>query len=76
MVAGLTVAERQSAITVSALVALCGIAMAIGGRDDLLGVHGVIVLIAGLSDPEIETAYRVLDHIGGVLAVATEKPAA
>src|SRR6478736_9521454 len=48
MVAGLTVAERQSAITISALVAFCGLVMAIAGHDDLMGVHGVIVLLCGL----------------------------
>ena len=48
MIATLTVEERQRAIAVSAFLALCGLVMAIAGRDDLLGAHGVIVLLFGL----------------------------
>ena len=47
MVSGLTVAERQFAIGVSALLALCGLAMAIAGQDDLMGAHGFVVLAFG-----------------------------
>ena len=47
MVSGLTVAERQIAIGVSAALALCGLAMAIAGQDDLMGAHGFLVLVFG-----------------------------
>jgi cytochrome c oxidase cbb3-type subunit 1 len=49
MVSGLTVAERQFAIGVSALLALCGLAMAIAGQDDLMGAHGFVVLVFGVA---------------------------
>ena len=48
MIAALTVAERQRAISISVLLALCGLAMAIAGRDDLFSVHGAIILLFGL----------------------------
>ena len=48
MIAALTIAERQRAISISALLALCGLVMAIAGRDDLFGAHGVIVMLFGI----------------------------
>jgi len=48
MVAALTLDERQRAIGVSALLALCGLAMAIAGGHDPFGVHGVIVMLFGV----------------------------
>lgn len=48
MIAALTIADRQRAIAISAALALCGLVMAIAGRDDLLGAHGVIVMLFGL----------------------------
>lgn len=48
MVSALTIAERQRAVSISLFVALCGLVMAIAGRDDLLGTHGIIVLLFGL----------------------------
>ena len=48
MVSGLTVSERQLALVVLALLALCGLAMAVAGRGDPLGAHGFIVLAFGV----------------------------
>ncbi len=49
MVAQLTSSERQSAAIILILAAVIGIAMAGFGRTDLLGIHGVIVLIYSLA---------------------------
>jgi len=43
----LTSAERSTAMLISGLVVLAGLVMAIAGRDDLLGVHGLIIVIFG-----------------------------
>ena len=48
MVATLTTNERQLAMLVSAFFAFIGIAMAAAGRDDVMGMQGVIVLLSGL----------------------------
>jgi len=48
MVATLTTNERQLAMLVSAFFAFIGIAMAAAGRDDVMGMQGVIVLLFGL----------------------------
>ena len=48
MVAQLTRGERQLAIVVLTLVALAGLAMAVAGRADPIGVHGFIVLVASV----------------------------
>ena len=45
MVSGLTVSERQYSLVVLLLLAAVGLAMAAGGRGDLLGTHGFVVLI-------------------------------
>ncbi len=45
MVSQLTLSERQYALVILVLAALCGLAMAAGGRSDPLGVHGIIVMI-------------------------------
>jgi len=45
MVSQLTLTERQYALIILVLAALCGLAMAAGGRGDPLGVHGIIVMI-------------------------------
>ncbi|WP_136161231.1 cytochrome-c oxidase, cbb3-type subunit I [Sphingomonas flavalba] len=45
MVSELTVAERERAMGITGLLALCGMIMAIGGSNDPLGVHGFIVLL-------------------------------
>jgi len=49
MVSTMTIRERQIALSLSVLVALWGLAMAVAGRHDLMGVHGFIVLLAGLA---------------------------
>ena len=45
MVSQLTLSERQYALVILVLAALCGLLMAAGGRGDPLGVHGIIVMI-------------------------------
>ena len=47
MVRGLTRSERISAMMLTGIVLLAGLAMAAGGRDDLMGAHGWIVLLFG-----------------------------
>ena len=49
MVSTMTITERQIALIISTLVALCGIFLAAAGRQDALGVHGFIVALAGLA---------------------------
>ena len=48
MIADMTRAERLWAMLILGALGLVGLAMAIAGRNDLLGVHGWIVLAAGL----------------------------
>ena len=48
MIAQLTRNERQLAILISLTVTICGLALAIAGRNDPLGMHGALVMIAGL----------------------------
>ena len=45
MIAKLTSSERQNALILAAIVALAGMAMAALGRSDVLGVHGLIVML-------------------------------
>ena len=45
MVSGLTISERQIALALLGLLAMLGIAMAAAGRDDPIGVHGLIILV-------------------------------
>jgi cytochrome c oxidase cbb3-type subunit 1 len=62
MVSQLTVSERQLALVILGLLAICGLAMAVGGRGDPMGAQGFVVLIytvgvafmvmAGLYAPE------------------------
>jgi len=49
MVSTMTTNERQIALVISALVALCGIVLAAAGRHDPLGTHGLLILLAGLA---------------------------
>ncbi|MEH2473425.1 cytochrome c oxidase cbb3-type subunit 1 [Nitrobacteraceae bacterium AZCC 2161] len=49
MIAQLTKSERQLALVILLAVTICGLAMGIAGRDDPLGVHGAIVILAGLA---------------------------
>ena len=48
MVATLTHSERRLALLLLTLLGLTGLAMAIGGRGDPMGVHGFIVLVFSL----------------------------
>jgi cytochrome c oxidase cbb3-type subunit 1 len=48
MIADLTLAERVWAMLILGSLGLAGLAMAVAGRNDLLGVHGWMVLAAGL----------------------------
>ncbi len=48
MVAGLTKGERLLAIVLSIAVALCGLALAGAGQHGALGVHGLIIALAGI----------------------------
>ena len=49
MVAQLTKNERQLALIILLAISLWGLAMAVAGRGDPLGVHGAIVLLAGIA---------------------------
>ena len=48
MIADLTRAERLWAMMILGALGIVGLAMAVAGRNDLMGVHGWIVLAAGL----------------------------
>ncbi|MEP2828128.1 cytochrome-c oxidase, cbb3-type subunit I [Parvibaculum sp.] len=48
MVSTLTRSERQAAIAISVLVAMCGLAFAALGRHDVLEIHGFLILAFGL----------------------------
>ncbi|MGE0749752.1 MAG: cytochrome-c oxidase, cbb3-type subunit I [Variibacter sp.] len=48
LVEQLTRNERQTALVISTVLATVGLAMAAGGRGDPLGVHGVLVMLAGI----------------------------
>ncbi len=49
MIAQLTKSERQLALIILLALTICGLAMAIAGRQDPLGVHGAIVMLAGIA---------------------------
>ena len=49
MVSRLTSSERQIALVILTLTGLLGLAMAVAGRGDPMGVHGFIVLFASLA---------------------------
>ncbi|WDR06290.1 cytochrome-c oxidase, cbb3-type subunit I [Devosia rhodophyticola] len=49
MIADLTRAERTWAMIIVGGLTVIGLAMAVGGRNDLLGVHGWMVMIVGLA---------------------------
>src|SRR4029079_7353916 len=48
MIAQLTRYERQLALFILLALSLCGLAMVAAGSHDPLGVHGAIVLLAGI----------------------------
>ena len=49
MISTMTTTERQIALLISALVALCGLVLAAAGRHDPLGTHGLLILVAGMA---------------------------
>ena len=49
MIAQLTKGERQLALILLLVLSICGFAMAVAGQGDPLGVHGAIVLLAGIA---------------------------
>ena len=48
MIAQLTKNERQLSLLIVLTLAVCGSAMAVAGGGDPLGVHGAIVMLAGI----------------------------
>jgi cytochrome c oxidase cbb3-type subunit I len=48
MMAQLTRNERQRAILISLVVAICGLVLGLAGRDDPIGIHGALIFIAGV----------------------------
>src|SRR6187549_2913344 len=49
MISQLTTNERQTALVLLIVLAVVGLVMAAGGRDDVLSVHGGLVMIAALA---------------------------
>ena len=49
MIGQLTLGERRLALLISVSLALCGLAIAFAGRDDPLGLHGALILVAALA---------------------------
>lgn len=47
MISQLTKGERQSAVGILLALAICGLVFAIAGRNDPIGVHGVLVMVVG-----------------------------
>ena len=48
MIAQLTRSERQSALIILLVLSVGGLAMAVAGSGDPLGIHGAIVMLAGI----------------------------
>jgi cytochrome c oxidase cbb3-type subunit 1 len=48
MIAQLTRNERQSAILIGLVVAICGSLLGLAGRDDPIGIHGALIFVAGV----------------------------
>ncbi len=49
MTSQMTLMERQIALTIGCLLTIIGLALAVAGRGDPLGVHGFIIAIAGVA---------------------------
>ena len=49
MIGQLTKQERQGALIILTALAIVGLMMTIGGRDDPLGAHGALVVVAALA---------------------------
>ena len=47
LIAGLTTTERQTGLFLAGLVTLMGAALGIAGRNDLLGYHGLLIVVFG-----------------------------
>src|SRR5262245_55616301 len=48
MIAQLTRTERQLALIILLVLAICGLAMAAAGHDDPFGAHGALVMVAAI----------------------------
>ncbi|WP_065754026.1 cytochrome-c oxidase, cbb3-type subunit I [Bradyrhizobium paxllaeri] len=48
MVAQLTRNERQGAILIGLVVAICGSVLGVVGRDDPIGIHGALIFVVGI----------------------------
>src|SRR5262249_39364949 len=85
MMGQLTKVERQSALLILIGIALIGLVLGIAGRDDPLGVHGALIVIAALAgifkvisiyfdpEPDEERLTRYYDDptkLGVILAMA------
>src|SRR5256885_4599857 len=60
MIAQFTKNERQLALIILLAMSICGLAMAVAGSGDPLGIHGAIVLLAGSSG----TVRLISGHFG------------
>ncbi|RTL79032.1 MAG: cytochrome-c oxidase, cbb3-type subunit I [Bradyrhizobiaceae bacterium] len=49
MMGQLTKSERQLALVILLAVSLCGLALGVAGRDDILGAHGLLIVLAALA---------------------------
>ena len=49
MISQLNYAERRMALAISVLISAAGLTMAAAGREDVLGIQGFIVMLAGLA---------------------------
>ena len=49
MIARLTKSERQLALVILIATSVCGLAMGVAGHGDPLGIHGAIVMFAGVA---------------------------
>ncbi|WP_246727909.1 cytochrome-c oxidase, cbb3-type subunit I [Chelativorans sp. Marseille-P2723] len=47
LIAGLTTTERQTGLLLAGIVTLMGAALGIAGRNDLLGYHGLLIVVFG-----------------------------
>ena len=67
MIAQLTRSERQFAILISLAVAILGLLLGLAGRDDPIGLHGLlIVLVALLTIVLIGRDYEPSAHLRAV----------
>ncbi|RYF38883.1 MAG: hypothetical protein EOO38_24130, partial [Cytophagaceae bacterium] len=84
MISQLTLNERQVALCILVVIGIAGLALGLTGRDDLLGLHGGLVLVAALigifiviesyyspepSDERLNEYYDVPSKIGIILSM-------